>query len=254
MPEFTPSDLELWFSIMDRSFQTTGIVVDATKFGYALTAIGARYALEVRDIIMSPPAENAYNTLRTELVKRISLSQEHKTRQLLEHEEIGDRKPSQFLRHLRSFAGNVVGDGVLRTIWLSRLPVHVQPHLVTRTTETLDQLAETADAIAEATKAPANRISEVTHPNPNEAYTQVQTQQRELLEQIATLQKTIETMKISDRSRDSVRRGQQYRTRSTSRGRPSTSVCWYHYRFGQAARKCQPPCSIKGTGNETTPQ
>ncbi|XP_011705817.1 PREDICTED: uncharacterized protein LOC105461018 [Wasmannia auropunctata] len=130
MPEFTPADPELWFSIVDRSFQAAGITVDATKFGYALTAIGPRYTVEVRDVIMNSPAENAYETLKAELIKRLSLSQEHKTRRLLEHEEIGDRKPSKFLRHLRSLAGSVVGDGVLRTIWLSRLPAYIQPHLV----------------------------------------------------------------------------------------------------------------------------
>ena len=96
MPEFMPSDLELWFKIVDRSFQAAGITTDPTKFGYALTAIGPRYTMEVRDIIMNPPAEQAYETLKTELIKRLSLSQEHKTRRLLEHEEIGDRKPSVF--------------------------------------------------------------------------------------------------------------------------------------------------------------
>ncbi|KYN02072.1 hypothetical protein ALC62_07120 [Cyphomyrmex costatus] len=39
MPEFTPADPELWFSIVDRSFLATGITVDATKFGYALIMV-----------------------------------------------------------------------------------------------------------------------------------------------------------------------------------------------------------------------
>lgn len=116
----------------------------------------------MRDIILNPPAERAYETLKTELIKRLSLSQEHKTRRLLEHEEIGDRKPSQFLRHLRGLAGNVVGDKVLRTVWLSRLPAYIQPHLVTRTEDTNDQLADIADAIVEATRAPAFQVAETT--------------------------------------------------------------------------------------------
>jgi len=119
--EFTPADPELWFSIMVRSFQAAGITTDSTKFDYILTAIGPCYTPEVRDIIMYSLAVNAYQTLRTKLIKRISLSQEHKTRQLLENEEIGDRKLSQFLRYLRRLAGNVVGDGVLRIIWLTRV-------------------------------------------------------------------------------------------------------------------------------------
>jgi len=56
LPEFTSADPELWFSILDRSFQAAGITADSTKFGYALTAIGPRYTLEIRDIIMSSPS------------------------------------------------------------------------------------------------------------------------------------------------------------------------------------------------------
>jgi len=122
-------------------------------------------------------------------------------RQFLEDEEIGDRKPSQFLRHLRSLAGNVVGDGVLRTIWLSRLPTHVQPHLVTRANDTNDQLADIADAIMEATKASPVRITKVasqpttsTDVQINLQIAQMQVQQQTLMEQIAILHKTIQIM------------------------------------------------------------
>jgi len=256
IPEFTSADPELWFSILDRSFQAAGITTDSTKFGYALTAIGPRYTLEVRDVIMSPPTTNAYQVLRAELIKRISLSQEHKTRQLLEHEEIGDRKPSQFLRHLRNLAGNVVGDGVLRTIWLSRLPTHVQPHLVTRANDTNDQLADIADAIMEATRAPPVRVTEVasqpvtpTDTRINLQIAQMQVQQRALLEQITILQKEIQAMQISDRSRD--RHRSRSRSRSTSQRRNNT--CWYHSTFGQAAKKCQPPCNMQNSENAVTP-
>jgi len=218
-PEFTPADPELWFGILDRSFQVAGITADSTKFGYALTAIGPRHTQEVRDIIVSPPALYGYQTLRSELIKRISLSQEHKTRQLLEHEEIRDRKPSQFLRHLRSLAGNVVGNGVLRTIWLSRLPTHVQPHLVTRSSDTIDQLADIADAITEAIRTPSARVMEVASRTPTNAQlnlqiAQMQMQQRELMEQIMNLQKTVQAMQISNRSRD------RHRSRSRSRSEP----------------------------------
>jgi len=81
-----------------------------------VTAINPRYFVEVRDILMNPPEDCAYERLKLELIKRISSTQEQKTRSLLKHEEIGDRKPLQFLRHLRNLAGNAVGDNILRTI------------------------------------------------------------------------------------------------------------------------------------------
>jgi len=235
-----PRRSQTMFSIIDRNFQAADITTNSIKFGYSLTVIGPRYTLEVRDIIMKPPVVNAYQTLRTELIERISLSQEHKTRQLLEHEEIGDWKPSQFLRHLRGFAGNVVGDGVLRTIWLSRLLTHVKPYLVTRANDTIDQLVDIADAIMEATSSTnLSHGSYSPHCFPyryiNLPIAQMQMQQRELLEQITTLQNTIKTMRLSDRGRDHRRRSRS-RSRSTNRGKIGT--CWYHSTFEQAAQKC----------------
>jgi hypothetical protein len=64
---------------------------------------------------------NPYTKLKTEL----SPSRELRARQLLATEEIGDRKPSQFPRHLRS-------------IWLGRLPPNVRTHLAGRPEIDLD--------------------------------------------------------------------------------------------------------------------
>lgn len=276
MPEFTPADPELWFSIVDRTFQAAGITIDATKFGYALTAIGPRCTAEVRDIILNPPAERAYETLKTELIKRLSLSQEHKTRRLLEHEEIDDRKPSQFLRHLRSLAGNVVGDKVLRTIWLSRLPAYIQPHLVTRTADTNEQLADIADAIVEATRAPTFQVAEAARSvalpsqSANDSVSLEQrlelrlaqmrlAMQQEMAEQLTAIRRSIEAIgegrpresRGRDRSRSRSRDGA--RARSRSREQPASGMCWYHWQFGQDARQCRAPCSAQQQqGNVTT--
>jgi len=78
-------------------------------------------------------------------------------------------------------------------------------NLVTRTNDTIDQLADIADAIMEATRAPSPRVTEVVHNTTSSVNAQVnlqiaqmQLQQRELLEQITNLQKTIEKMQLSD--------------------------------------------------------
>jgi len=129
-----------------------------------------------------------------------------------------------------------VGDGVLRTFWLSRLPTHVQPHLVIPANDTINQLADIADAIMEAIRVSPQRVTEVvpsTAPSVD-AHINLQMQQRKLLDQITTLRKTIKTMQLSDR-RD------RHRSRSTNRGK--TGTCWYHLTFGQAAQKC--PATLK---------
>jgi len=64
-----------------------------------------RYAAEVEDIITNPPPTERYKHLRTKLVERSSISEEQHVYQLINEEELGNHKPSQFLRHLLSFAG-----------------------------------------------------------------------------------------------------------------------------------------------------
>ena len=55
LPEFWPSDLELWFARVEASFEAQGITLEKTKFGHVVRVLPAQYASEVRDIILSPP-------------------------------------------------------------------------------------------------------------------------------------------------------------------------------------------------------
>lgn len=111
LPEFNPIDPELWFGVVERTFISARITSDASKFGYVVGALGPKFQREVRDIILSPPTTDMYLKLKYELLKRIGASQEEKMRRLLEREDMGDRKPSQFLRYLRELAGAAVPDG-----------------------------------------------------------------------------------------------------------------------------------------------
>jgi hypothetical protein len=77
----------------------------------------------VEDIIASPPEWDPYTTLRTKLVTRLSHSKEHCICELLTL-KMGDRKPSHFLRHLRSLAPDI--PDLLRGIWSSQLPSDIR--------------------------------------------------------------------------------------------------------------------------------
>ncbi|XP_012148641.2 uncharacterized protein LOC105663574 [Megachile rotundata] len=272
IPEFCPSDPEMWFSMVERSFDAAGVTVETTKFGYVLGTLSARYAAEVRDIIMNPPANEPYKELKTEFIRRLSASQEQKTRRLLEQEEIGDRKPSQFLRHLRMLAGTFMSDGVLRTLWMGRLPANMQVILATQRDTVLDKVAELADAIAE-TMTPRVQVAEATaviH-SPRPAPTVDQNLESLLNVKMAQLALSLrqEISAVRDslyNERSSFRRGRwlqrrrsnsRYRGRSASRSRDRgeqpdyQGKCWYHWRYGSNAHRCVSPCNwTPAQGNE----
>lgn len=216
-----------------------------------------KYAAEVRDILTKPPSTGKYEKLKTELILRLSATQDQKTRQLLEHEEIGDRKPTQFLRHLRALAGTVVPDSVLKPLWLTRLPASTQAILATQQKADLDALAVLADAVLEA------------NPRPHVAETAVATNAMEAMMERLTILMTAKMGEIANTLRQEVaaitedrrdyrssrsdsRSSPHPRSRSRSASRHQDGVCWYHRRFGDQASKCTSPCQykLKNQGND----
>ena len=99
---FWADKISLWFKQLEAQFMIAGITREATKFGYVVAHLEPKYVMEVEDIIDSPPENGQYEALEAALIKRLSDSSSMRVRKLLEGEEIGDRTPSQFLRHLDS--------------------------------------------------------------------------------------------------------------------------------------------------------
>ncbi|XP_037870977.1 uncharacterized protein LOC119629372 [Bombyx mori] len=148
-PSFWAEEPAVWFSQLEGNFVLSGIKDDDTKFYYVTSTLEHRYAAEVKDIIVSPPKTGKYERLKSELIKRLSTSREKEVKQLLMHEELGDRRPSQFLRHLQQLAGPTVPEEFIKTIWTSRLPTTLQPIIVSQKRLDLLALADLADSVHE---------------------------------------------------------------------------------------------------------
>ncbi|XP_063991150.1 uncharacterized protein LOC135169783 [Diachasmimorpha longicaudata] len=253
--EFTPEDPELFFGIADHSFHAAGITSESTKFGHICGKLSrSRYATDVRDIILNPPADNPYTYLKTELIKRLSSSQEEKIRMLLESAEIGDMRPSQILRHLKSLAGPSFPDDALRTLWVTRLPADVQVLLATQRKASLDDAADLADKTIQILRPrippAAPQVAEAAA-HSIEALLSLKLSQMALdLEgKLGVLQSEIESLKRSSRGDGGSPRGHNFRrersrSRSTHRQQGTDRLCWYHWRFGPDARQCTKSCSF----------
>ncbi|CAB0035877.1 unnamed protein product [Trichogramma brassicae] len=225
LPAFWLDKPAIWFAQAEAQFALADITVELTKYYHVISQLDVRAASEVEDIISSPPGEFPYTNLRQRLIERLSTSEEHRVRQLLHDEELGDRKPSQFLRHLKSLAApTVVQLNLLRHLWLRRLPTHVQTVLTARPELSLEQLSDLADKIVEISPVPSIRaVAENAEqvPAPNDS---LATLIRELTFEVSALR-----TRRRERSPD-----QRSRSRSASSRRSSRDLCWYHYRFDQS--------------------
>ncbi|XP_076182723.1 uncharacterized protein LOC143154624 [Ptiloglossa arizonensis] len=252
VPPFWEKNPETWFRQLESQFVLARITQDSTKYHYVSAHLENQYADLVNDIISDPPTQNMYDTLKAELIRRLSDTREQKVRTLLEHEEIGDRKPSTFLRRLQNLAGDTVSNEFLRTLWLGRLPRNIQSVLVSQKKESLSELASLADAVAEVTPGPQVTAASTA---PDGIHAEL----AELRREIAALRVSRDDYRHSrPPSRDARRSPSRSRDarRSPSRSRdynasppPEDGRCWYHWMFGTAARRCRQPCNHVAENN-----
>ena len=248
LPPFWPSDPHVWFAQVEAQFTTRGITQQRTKFDYIVASLTPEYATEVRDLLLTPPTEAPYDTLKQQLIQRTAASEQRRLQQLFNAEELGDRKPTQLLRRMQQLLGDKAGamdSSFLRELFLQRLPANVRMVLASSPdTSNLENLAQLADKVVEVA---APSISTVSAPRLSDEV-------ERLHAEVASLRRVVESLPLTTASkRDHPRSQPSGHFRSQSRGRspsphPSTqpSICWYHRRFGDEARKCTQPCSFSG--------
>jgi hypothetical protein len=212
---FWPERPIVWFGQAEAQFELASITRQRTKFNYVVFQLNPQQPAEVEDLIASPPEHEPYDRLKAELVRRLSTSREQRVRRLLSHEEMGDRKTSQFLRHLKTLA-----------------------FLAGHTEGSLDSASQLVDKICEVFNQSTTAI--YSHATPDTT--------AELLGQIKELTRQIASLRTSLTHGRSQSRGRHRSHSRDDRSNPDCSraphdVCWYHKRFGNEARKCIPPCS-----------
>jgi hypothetical protein len=148
LPEFWSVDPEIWFARIESMFNNRGISQDNTKFDYVVSALDNVTSVEVKSVLVNPPAHDKYLTLCSALLEAFGKSQTQKDAELLNLSGLGDKSPSALLRKIRSL--NSDAETLRCALFLQQLPVEVRTVLAGLNIASLDELAKAADRMVEA--------------------------------------------------------------------------------------------------------
>ncbi|XP_077492230.1 uncharacterized protein LOC144103365 [Amblyomma americanum] len=209
LPPNWTGDPELWFVQVESQFAARRITADSTKYHHVVGSLPPATASEVRDLLLTPPAQNAYQTPKETLIRCVTPTEPEHLQQLLREAEL--------VATPHAAAGR-------------RRDSKRRPFSLTASGETdLAKMAELADKLM-AVAVPTVASVHADAPSANSL--------QEMREEISRLADTVAALHSSGNQRTRQRTASQPQQRR---------VCWYHRKFGNAARNCVSPCENAGS-------
>lgn len=253
IPKFNKINPHLWFAQIERSFAMHNITSDNDRFDLISVHLEDDILLSIEDLITSPPQGNKFDTLKDRLIVKFAESSESKLRRLLQGGETAGLKPSEILEHMKRLAPGKSNEPIIRTIFLTQMPETIRPLLTVLEEADLNKLAAMADKMLDATNnsivCSVSPTSIRTSTQPTVDAVNHQMTLTEVCQAIKILSDKVEKMQSS--------RNLYHRQRSKSRSRshsnvstPDSQLCWYHVKFGDAAKHCKPNCPRFNSNSE----
>ena len=264
MPNFYDFSPSIWFGILESHFMGARITADITKYNQFINYLLREALLVAQNVLVDTNIDGKYTRLRDAVLAWATPSNKEKIQKLCHTMQLGDKKPSELLRDMRTLAGADVQESWLQEIWLERLPSDVQAILVASLPSPLAQLATVADTVMERLKpvtvgmqnafsilpSPASTSHKPGSETPSDLGQLILAALQEIKanshkDAIQRLERQVAELKLENTD---LRR--RFRTSSTSPRRPIRrsvsrtrgSLCWYHERYGNRARRCEPKC------------
>jgi hypothetical protein len=99
---------------------------EVTKYHHVIKSLTSDFVSELEDVLDDQSTADNYTALKAIILERFTSTTEEKLRRLVSQEAMGDRTPSQFLRHLQTLSDKNAQDKLLRTLWVDKLPPQLQ--------------------------------------------------------------------------------------------------------------------------------
>ena len=213
LPAFDKLNPETWFMVADANFALRKVTDSTTKFYYVLSKLDAETLRQSSAFLKEKRGEDPYGEIRRELCDTFEPPLEEKLDALFALTDMGDDRPKKIGKEMLRLAADASREDMLKRIFIRCLP----PTIVTAITSSLggkiEAIIDAADKAwtTSARASAAVSVSAVSGP--------------------------------SSTGRGGKHGGKQRGGRSAGPQLTPMTLCVFHKKFGNSARKCAPGCS-----------
>ncbi|VDO67267.1 unnamed protein product [Schistosoma curassoni] len=157
---FWPDNIEAWFCYAEADFYEYGVDDTRAQILAVVKALPREFNRYVTPSIFASDVPESYETLNRAILKRGDLTDRQRLDQLLNNTDMQYSSVTGMLQRMREVVGQkTFDDGVLKQLFLFKLPQQVQAVPVSFQNNALDELAASADRIFKITKTNAEVFS-----------------------------------------------------------------------------------------------
>ncbi|XP_063972197.1 uncharacterized protein LOC135160010 [Diachasmimorpha longicaudata] len=161
--------------------------------------------------------------------------------------DLGNKKPKELLREMRTLAAGCVTDEMMRSLWMNHMPITLRSILSATETWELEKMAELADRIHDISSSPT--VMATTHTS--HSTSSLSDKLQKLSDKFDALLQGFSDLNMKFNKLSNSRHRSRSRSLGIPPGNPSSrntsQMCFYHMRYGDKAKRCTKPCSFSLT-------
>ena len=227
LPVFDKDEPSTRFCVAEANFALRKVSDSTTKYYYVLSKLDSATLKKLSTFLKLPRGSDPYGEIKSKLCRAFEPPREQKLDALIAITDAGDERPSEFAMELQRLLSGATAKDRLKRIFLCSL----RPAIVTAITSSLSADFDTLAAAADAAWTAATEVSG------------------------SSATASVSAVAGAPVQPSSAKRagcgGRQNSQRSPGQAKTVT-LCNYHLKFGDKAKKCTTTCSRWG-GTESLP-
>jgi hypothetical protein len=146
----------MWFAQAEAQFRRARVTAETTMYDYVLMKLPQDVVMSVRALVSAIEAdpvkqEQSYTLMKEALLGSYGMTKWQMAYSLLDHPDLGDRRPSAMMAEMLSLRYETTApDSLFLALFLRRLPASIRDHLAAANHTTATEMATHADILWDA--------------------------------------------------------------------------------------------------------